>query len=134
MFVYSAEDYLKKLKRAQTWRMVALALGSMGDAMSAGTSTTYGTVGGQPVYLQTYDPAKQALVNQQNQENIRQVATQNAILNAAVEHGLLKRNTLLPGYYVEGNVMARFCQTRMIKISIPFGCVTHTILFERTSK
>ncbi len=131
MFVYTTEDYLKKLKRAQAWQKVALALGAMSDAMSAGTSKTYGTVGGQPVYVETYDPAKQALINKQNQREMERVTAQHAIINAAVENGLLKRNTLMPGYYVEGNVMAKFRNTDRCTISIPFGSDIHILRFTR---
>lgn len=112
--------------------MAFLAFGAMAEAMSAGTSSTYGTVGGQPVYLETYDPAKRAIVNQQNQAKMERVAKQNAILNDAVERGLVKRNTLLPGYYVEGNVMAKFVEAAYrLTIIVPFGSETHTFLFER---
>jgi len=131
MVVYKADDYIKKLKREQAWQQVALALNAMSQSMNAGTTTTYGTVGGQPVYVETYDPAKQAMVNKQNQDEMQRVATQNQILNSATEQGLVKRNTLLPSYYVEGNVMAKFKNSDRIVVEIPFGPETHTIEFKR---
>jgi hypothetical protein len=131
MHVYTAERYIKKLRRGQFWQKFAIALNALSQSLNGGTSTTYGTVGGQPVYTKTYDPAKQALVNQKNQDDLRRVAIQNDRLNKAVDRGLIKRNTLSPGYYIEGNVMVKYKSVDKFTISVPFGPDEHIMEFKR---
>ncbi len=129
VFVYDANDYIKKMKRKLAWQQFGIVLRSISQSIKSRTSTTYATVGNQSVYLKTHDIAKQALVNQQNQENMRRVIEQGEILNASVEMGLIKRNTLSPGYYIEGNVMAKFKRGHRYIVTIPFGDDRHVIEF-----
>ncbi|MBM3328142.1 MAG: hypothetical protein FJY67_01535 [Calditrichaeota bacterium] len=127
--VYSSDKYLSRLRKQQAWANVASAIGAAAESYGAGRSKTYGTVSGQPVYLETYDPAKKAMVDQKNSEEMARQVTQQSIIYAATEQGLLKSNTLLPGYYVEGNVMARFSYQKRIAIVVPFGEVVHRFEF-----
>ena len=129
MMVYKADKYLKKLKRAQAWKRFSMALNAALQSYNAGTSTTTGTVGNQSVYLETDDPAKKALVDKQNREEIQKYQRQAAILNASVENGLVKRNTLSAGYYIEGNVMVKYKKTNRFFINVPFGNETHRFKF-----
>ena len=53
--------------------------------------------------------------------------------NSATRNGMLKRNTILPGYYVEGSVIVDYQFSNTCLIDIPFGDEHHVIDFVRVT-
>ncbi len=137
--VYSAKEYLRKMQRKQNWATVALAVAGAMEAEEAAksTSTTSAYVTGSGGYAygsattQTYDASKKAEVEARNRAEIAKTQQQYALINTAVEQGLIKSHTLFPEQRIEGNVMVKFKKSysnRFI-IKIPIGKEVHTIIF-----
>ena len=135
--VYSAEEYISKKKSQQAWAMAFMALGGAADAANAGKSTSYtkGSVYGSGGYASgystttTYDNSKVEEAKARNRANLSRQAQLNALSNAATEQGLLKSNTVYPGYYIEGNVIVGYIVNydKKYVINIPCGTDNHTI-------
>ena len=121
--VYSAEEYLKKLKRDQMWVALAQGLQAASDSYNAGysSSTTTGYVGNTQFYAntQTYDASKQAEMQQQNINRMQQTAALNAFQNASTSSILLRKNTLFPKQSVSGYVMVKYRYAKKYEITIP---------------
>ncbi len=137
--VYSAEEYLKKMRTAQAWAFAFQSMGGAMEASSAARSTSHTTasVYGSEGYAYgsatttTYDKGKEAEINARNREQLQRSAELYARNNAATEQGLLKRNTLFPGQYAEGNVMVKLntmYSTKFI-VTVPIGNEKHIITF-----
>jgi len=144
--VYSAEEYLKKMRNTQMLALVLQATGNAMSSMNSGRSTTTtntntyvsGNVGGNSFYgtgnststSTTYDPSKQAEINRRNQEQLERNAKQYRKQYAATKQGLLKKTTLFPNYYIEGNVMVKYERAMKYIVKIPFGNETFTLEFK----
>jgi len=131
--VYSADYYMKKLRNRQSWALFSQALAGAINSYNAGrsTSTTTGSITGSSgissfsATTQTYDPAKQAMVNAENQRRLEQMKGQFELINATTEAVLLKTTTLFPYQAVEGNVVTRYIPARRYRITVPVGDETH---------
>jgi hypothetical protein len=136
LVAYSADEYMKKIQKDQQWKMFAQALSGAMNSYNAGysTSTTTGTYSGSSGSgsfsgtTQTYDPAKQAMVNAENQRRLESMRGQFELINATTEAGLLKRTTLFSSQAAEGNVIARYIPAKRYRVTIPIGDELH--LFE----
>ena len=131
--VYSADEYIKKIKREQAWQAFGQALGNISDSYNAGrtTSNTTGIIGNTPfsANTNTYDAGKQAEVNRKNMERMQQTATLNSIINESTKRSLLKKNTLFPNQYIAGIVKVKHINAIKFRISIPIGKEIHKIDF-----
>ena len=133
LIVYSPDEYMKKIQKDQQWRMFAQALSGAMNSYNAGysSSTTTGTYSGSSGSgsfsgtTETYNPAKQAMVNAENQRRLEQIRGQFELINATTEAGLLKRTTLFAFQAAEGNVIARYIPAKRYRITVPVGDETH---------
>lgn len=137
--VYPPQKYYDGIKNAMAWQMFAQALSAAANSSRAGYSTTtyngsywgsnsYGNIWGTST---TYDPGKAAQVQAQNQAMLQQTADRNANALANLRRYLLWHNTLTPGMFVEGLVVAKYNASYNIKykVIVPFGNDMHEVVF-----
>jgi|UPI0003A825E6 hypothetical protein len=131
--VYSAEEYLKKLRREQSIILAIQGLAAISESVNSGnsTSTIYGNVGSESVYgtISTYDPAKQSAVSSIKMQELNQTAQTYEYQIKAIEQRLLKINTLFPGQIVEGNVIVKFQDAMKYIVNVPAGNDIHVFEF-----
>ena len=107
--VYSAEEWLKRLKNRQT---ASLILSSIGGSSS--TTTTHGTIGDEKVYLRSTarDYSKTERVNNMSKRFKEDYSN--------TDKKLLKRTTLFPEEYIGGEVKIKSLLADEYKVIIPF--------------
>ena len=146
--VYSADEYLKKMRKAQGWNIALMAIGGAFEANAAGTRTStttsntsaniYGSdgtsyTGSASTYstTTTRDRAAEAEVKARNRDEINTTAEQYKQINAATERGLLKVHTLFPDQSIEGTIIVKMNKMYAAKfvVNIPAGLDMHTITF-----
>jgi hypothetical protein len=146
--VYSASEYLKKMRNSQAWALALQGVAGAIDASQAGqtTSTSYGTssgsiygsdgtsysgYGSSTTTTTTYDYGAQAEANARNNAQLQNTAEQYANISSATEQGLIKANTLFPEQYVEGKVMVKMNAnySSSFVVTVPVGNETHKVTF-----
>jgi len=133
--VYSAEEYLKILRRKQSILLATQGLAAINESVNSGRTTTniYGNVGSESVSgtITTYDPAKQSAVSSIKRQELNQTAQAYEYQAKATEQGLIKRNTLFQDQIVEGSVIVKFQNARRYIVNVPAGNDTHVFEFIR---
>jgi hypothetical protein len=146
--VYSAEEYLKRLRKAETWSLVLLSVGNAATACQAGysysttNSSSYGITNGSngvavmessnAISTTTiYNPGKVAEINAINRQQFYQTAQMYSNIYDTTEKGLLKTVTLFPKQEVEGLVMVKLNNSspQKIVIEVPVGFEVHKFIF-----
>lgn len=145
---YSADEYLRKLRRSQMWTTILRALSGALNAYNAGqsTSTTYSTTSGN-IYGSTgnsymasgttmsttnsYDHRATVEANNRNQRNLDRLSKRQSNAYKTLEQSLIKTNTLFPKSHVEGNIIVKVdnTYTKKFVVTVPFGEETHVITF-----
>jgi len=133
---YTADQYLKKLKRERTMAAIGQALSAASQAYNASlypssTSITTGNLGGVPfnATTNTYDRNKQNEINEINKNNLaRTVAISSRMIETAKKE-LLKKNTIQPGNYVAGRVVTSYARYKKYQVTITIGSETHKLDF-----
>lgn len=146
--VYSADEYLKKIRRKQIWTAVLMGLSGALNAYNASysTATTYSTTSGT-IYgskgdyykastttsttTDFYDHRGLAEANDRNQKNLENLTKQQSDTYQALECGLIKANTLLPKGYAQGNIIVKIdgFYTKKFVVTVPFEEELHVITF-----
>ncbi len=132
LYVYPSDIYMQRIRNAQNMQNVAVALNAAAAAMNTSqTTTTTGSVGGSNVNLQstTNDPTRGYLIMNQASNQIDSNNIQNATVNISFESSLLKRNTLFPGMFMEGNVITTYRTSDYYDIYVPIKDDIHHFRF-----
>jgi len=113
--VYSAEEWLKRLRNRQTASLILLSIGG-----SSNTTTT-GSVGNENVYLKstTHDYSKVT-----NMVKMFEKGYSNT------EKKLLKRTTLFPEEYIGGEIKIKYSRADEYIVIIPFEDENFVITFK----
>jgi len=138
--VYSADEYIRKMKNAQAWALAFQAMAGSMEAYQAGkqTTNTYGSLYGSDgtsysgySSSTTYDYSAQAEANARNNAELQKTASQYSQTRSSTEQGLLKANTVFPDQMVEGNIMVKIDEfyTSKFLITIPAGQDEHKFIF-----
>jgi len=138
--VYSADEYIRKMRNTQAWALAFQAMAGSMEAYQAGqkTTNTYGSIYGSDGTTYsgyssstTYDYSAQAEANVRNNAELQKSASQYSQTRSATEQGLLKSNTVFPDQYVEGNVIVKIDEfyTSKFSITIPAGLDKHKFIF-----
>ncbi len=110
--VWSSEEYMKKVKRAQSWGMAALALTSGLSAGTAGYSTYSGTVYntyGTSYFSGTgYNAGAAFNANMQSQMLISEQRILNELNNKIKRSEYMKRNTVFIGQSIAGYILVKY--------------------------
>lgn len=135
--VYTADEYLSKVRRQQKWEAFGQALQGLGETIDAGQSTaiTTGSVGGIPIDATTTvnDPSKEAAARRAVENEMEQLLTKQSLVYEPTKSGLVKKNTLSPGYMISGIVKVQFEKAQKYYLTIPAGNDFHTIEFTPNS-
>ena len=150
-YVYSYKEYMKKIKKAQAWSNVAMAVGDGMSNANAGktTSTTrttgsgqisgtgnnwgsgYNISGSSTSTTETIDHDAKAKAQEKSNERQREVMRNQDLANQNLESSLLKANTIKPGEKIGGKIIVKSQSgfESRFEIEIPFGDVIHRLEF-----
>jgi len=142
--VYKPNDYLRKMANEQQWILAFQAYQASVESRKAGYSnstinstsnynystggkTTSGNVN-TTTTITSYDESKVQQANNRNQQQINQNEQNFSEVYNSTERGLLKRTTLFPFNYVEGNIVAKFKKSfdQKLTIQLKTGNDIHT--------
>ncbi len=138
--VYSADEYIKKIRNSQTLALAFQAMAGSMEAYQAGkqTNNTYGSLYGSDgtsysgySSSTTFDYSAQAEANARNNAELQKTASQYSQIRSSTEQGLLKANTVFPDQVVEGNIVVKIDQIYTLKyeVLIPAGNDIHRVIF-----
>jgi len=138
--IYSAKEYLNKIKKKQYWRKFFVALSDAFEETSATMSTSYtsGYINTPEGYAYvdvnttTYDESKAAKVREQNKKEFQAMSNIFERENRLIYNSLLKSTTIFPERYIIGIVMVKEDKqfTDKFVIKIPIGNESHIIIFK----
>ncbi|PKP32490.1 MAG: hypothetical protein CVU00_11640 [Bacteroidetes bacterium HGW-Bacteroidetes-17] len=146
--VFSAAEYLKRMKNTQNLALGLMAAGASMNNQNAGyvnsktNSNIYGSAySNNGTYINgsaninsttiTYDASKVNEANKQSKQELYETAKTYDYAYNATEQGLIKSVTLLPRQRVEGNIIVKFDKyySEKIFITIPVGSEIHEFVF-----
>ncbi len=132
LYVYPSDIYMKKIRTMQQINNFALALSATAASYSSNTTTTTtGVIGGDVVNVTSTSSNPQTFTQSMLQvgNTIRYNNQIYAAANLATELGLVKRHTLWPNTYVEGNIIIKYKSSDRYRVEIPFGDDVHIVEF-----
>lgn len=133
------EHFLKMIKDLQNFSLGLYAISAAVSSMNAGVTTSTTTfqtnsstgIRSGSATTTTYDPAKAAIAQSTQNQQLQYMADRKQANYLAVEKGLLKRNTIFPDQSIEGIVAIRqnIEFTNKITVQLPIGPHTYRINF-----
>lgn len=134
MTVYSAEEYMKKVKKQQNWAMALNAVAAGLNASNAAyTTTTVSTYSHGHTYTHVATTYNATAAYQANVIASNQVSAYDGNLLADREikdEGYLKRNTLYPGDSISGYINIGYMKGDSMTINFQFGGVTYQFPYQ----
>jgi hypothetical protein len=136
--VHEPESYIRRIKTARAISIVLLAVSAAIEEQQAQYSTTYGRgnvyyggyyVGSYTYSSTTYDPGAAAALRAQNRQELQQTAAIYKAQTASLEARLVRRTTLLPGAYIEGDIAVRYKGADRYVVTVPMGSEKHVFHF-----
>ena len=124
--VYTYEEYMKKVKNAQTWSMALLGFSAGMNAGMAGYQTTYTTTygAGRMPYTQVHTTYNHAAATAANIAATTQMMTLSKLMaddRNTKSQGYLKITTVHPGEGIIGYMNIKRKKGELMKVNIPVG-------------
>jgi len=136
--LYSPEEYIKRLQRKQEFQLAIGGLSEVFESINAGNSysKSTGTIGEESISVKTesMDYTQKYVVERENRKQDDIKRQQYRQQNSGTLNGLIKRNTLLPGHYIEGSVIVKYQFSNSYLIDIPIGNEHHIVEFVRMNE